>query len=155
MAGEAPPPDRPLVIERPFAVKTYDIDFAGIVSNIVFIRWLEDLRLAMLDEFFPLEPQLEKGYGPVLVRTEIDYLQPVRMFAQVVGRMWLAETGRAKWMLQAEFASAGHVVARARQIGVFVEYATMKPIPVPDHLRSSTGSGVGNARTPDDRSEET
>ena len=31
--------------EQPLPIRTYDIDFAGIVSNIVFIRWLEDLRL--------------------------------------------------------------------------------------------------------------
>jgi acyl-CoA thioester hydrolase len=35
--------------EQPLPIRTYDIDFAGIVSNIVFIRWLEDLRLALLD----------------------------------------------------------------------------------------------------------
>ena len=27
--------------EQPLPIRTYDIDFAGIVSNIVFIRWLE------------------------------------------------------------------------------------------------------------------
>ena len=35
--------------EQPLPIRTYDIDFAGIVSNIVFIRWLEDLRLALLE----------------------------------------------------------------------------------------------------------
>ena len=30
--------------EQPLAIRTYDIDFAGIVSNIVFVRWLEDLQ---------------------------------------------------------------------------------------------------------------
>jgi len=39
------PPIRPFLIEVPLPVRTYDIDFAGIVSNIVYIRWLEDLRL--------------------------------------------------------------------------------------------------------------
>ena len=40
--------------EQPLPIRTYDIDFAGIVSNIVFIRWLEDLRLALLDQTYPL-----------------------------------------------------------------------------------------------------
>ena len=40
--------------ELPLRVQTYDIDFAGIVSNIVFIRWLEDLRLGLMDEAYPL-----------------------------------------------------------------------------------------------------
>jgi len=36
--------------EQPLPIRTYDIDFAGIVSNIVFVRWLEDLRLGLLDQ---------------------------------------------------------------------------------------------------------
>ena len=40
--------------EQPLPIRTYDIDFAGIVSNIVFIRWLEDLRLGLLDQAYPL-----------------------------------------------------------------------------------------------------
>ena len=40
--------------EQPLPIRTYDIDFAGIVSNIVFVRWLEDLRLGLLDQAYPL-----------------------------------------------------------------------------------------------------
>ena len=40
--------------EQPLPIRTYDIDFAGIVSNIVFIRWLEDLRLGLMDQAYPL-----------------------------------------------------------------------------------------------------
>jgi hypothetical protein len=37
--------ERPLLtIEHTFRVMTYDIDFAGVVSNISYIRGLEDLR---------------------------------------------------------------------------------------------------------------
>jgi acyl-CoA thioester hydrolase len=31
-------------VQHEFRVNTYGIDFAGIVSNISYIRWLEDLR---------------------------------------------------------------------------------------------------------------
>ena len=31
---------RPLHVELPITVKTYDIDFLGIVSNIAYVRWL-------------------------------------------------------------------------------------------------------------------
>ena len=36
--------ERKLVAERNFEVNGYDIDAMGIVSNIVYIRWFEDLR---------------------------------------------------------------------------------------------------------------
>ncbi len=52
---------RPLEVELVLPVKTYDIDFAGIVSNIVYIRWLEDLRLEILDAYLPLQKMLEDG----------------------------------------------------------------------------------------------
>lgn len=41
--------------ETTMAVKvaTYDIDYANHVSNIVYFRWLEDLRLQLLEENFP------------------------------------------------------------------------------------------------------
>jgi acyl-CoA thioester hydrolase len=37
-----------MLVELELPIRTYDIDFAGIVSNIVYIRWLEDLRIQML-----------------------------------------------------------------------------------------------------------
>jgi acyl-CoA thioester hydrolase len=39
---------KPFEVALDLPIKTYDIDFAGIVSNIVYIRWLEDLRLKIL-----------------------------------------------------------------------------------------------------------
>lgn len=33
-----------LFIEVPLFVNTYDIDVAGHVNNIVYVRWLEDMR---------------------------------------------------------------------------------------------------------------
>ena len=69
----------PLFVELTFTVKTYDIDFAGHVSNIVYIRWLEDLRFALLEEYYPLADSMESGVAPVLTRTEIDYTSAIRL----------------------------------------------------------------------------
>ena len=70
---------RAFEVELAFNVGTYDIDFAGIVSNIVYLRWLEDLRLAMLEAHLPLEDQLAAGTTPVLLSTEIEYLRAIRL----------------------------------------------------------------------------
>lgn len=71
---------RPLEVEIPIKVKTYDIDFAGVVSNIVYIRWLEDLRLKLFDAHLPLHRQIEQGYIPVVAKTQIEYKKPVKLF---------------------------------------------------------------------------
>ncbi|MEI2691642.1 MAG: hypothetical protein V9H69_18825 [Anaerolineae bacterium] len=66
---------QPLEITLSIAVRTYDIDFASIVSNIVYIRWLEDLRLQMLAEYFPLDTAMQTmNIAPVLL-AQRDRLQ--------------------------------------------------------------------------------
>ena len=57
---------RTLNIDLPITVKTYDIDFMGIVSNISYIRWMEDLRLQFLDIHYPLQKLIAELIVPVL-----------------------------------------------------------------------------------------
>lgn len=93
---------RPLEVEIAIPVRTYDIDFVGIVSNIVYIRWLEDLRLKFLDEHWQLDKQMEQGYAPILAGTEIEYKRPIKLIDKVIGRLWVSNLGRLKWTVQAE-----------------------------------------------------
>ena len=125
-------------VEHDFRVMTYDIDFAGIVSNISYIRWLEDLRNLFAEQSLSLGEALQRGIAPALMHTEIDYLAPVRFPNTVTGRMWLAKHGRSKWELEAEFQSQAskQVVARARQIGVFVALKTFRPVRLPDEYQA-------------------
>ncbi len=118
-------------------VMTYDIDFAGIVSNISYVRWLEDLRLAVAEQRLALGDAFARGIAPVLMRTEIDYLAPVRYPDTVDGRMWMEQVGPIRWTLAAEFTSraTGRVTARARQSGVFISLATLQPIRLPKEYR--------------------
>lgn len=127
-------------ITHPFTVRTYDIDFANIVSNIVYIRWLEDLRLQMLAEFFPLDTAMQAlGIAPVLLRTEIDYKRAIRLFDEVQGRMWLEQSGRVRQMLAAEFAVDGRVHATARQTTCFIDLTSGRPVPTPEAIRALAG----------------
>jgi acyl-CoA thioester hydrolase len=124
-------------IQHTFRVMTYDIDFAGIVSNISYIRWLEDLRNLFAEQALSLGDAFQRGIAPALMHTEIDYLAPVRFPDMVIGRMWLAEHGRTTWELAAEFQSqtTGQLVARARQSGVFVALDTLRPVRLPEEYQ--------------------
>jgi acyl-CoA thioester hydrolase len=126
-------------VEHTFLVMTYDIDFAGIVSNISYIRWLEDLRNLFAAQTLSIGDALQRGIAPALMHTEIDYLAPVRFPDTLTGRMWLAEQGRSKWVLAAEFQRQGtnQIVARANQIGVFISLETLRPIRLPEEYRIS------------------
>ena len=130
-------PTKPFAITLPLPVRTYDIDFVGIVSNIVYVRWLEDLRLQVLAEYFPLDTAIhELGIAPVLLRTEIEYKQPVRLFDPVMGAMWVSSVGRARQVLQAEFTVNGELRVTARQTTCFINYETGRPVATPRGLRA-------------------
>ncbi|MFN6479952.1 thioesterase family protein [Nostoc sp. DedQUE07] len=126
---------RPLEIVLAIPVKTYDIDFMGIVSNIVYIRWLEDLRLKFLDEHWQLNQQIELGYTPILAGTEIEYKRPIKIIDRVIGRLWLSGLGRLKWTVQAEILSNNELAAVASQKGGFVSLQNNRLIPIPEELQ--------------------
>jgi len=135
---------RPLLIERPIVVRTYDIDFANIVHNIVYFRWLEDLRSEILADVLPIDEILTTGISPILTSSAIEYQWPVRIGDAVVGRMWVAELGNTRWTLAAEIVVGGRVCATARQSGYFADLKTLRPVRVPDRLREAWEKGVGS-----------
>lgn len=123
------------IVERELPVRTYDIDFAGIVSNLVFVRWLEDLRLAMMEEAYPIARALAEDVAPILLETRIAYEKPVTIADALRGRMWVAEMGRVKWRLGAEFLVGEERCASAEQTGIFIRLSTRRPIAPPLALR--------------------
>jgi acyl-CoA thioester hydrolase len=129
------PEKRPFGVRIAFHVQTYDIDFAGIVSNIVYIRWLEDLRLKLLEEHWPLDRALHDGYTPILLSTQVHYLRALKLFDAPSGTMWLSELGKARFALEAIFDLDGSLVARAAQTCAFVNSISLRPMRVPTGLR--------------------
>jgi len=126
---------QPLEVDLALPVRTYDIDFAGVVSNIVYVRWLEDLRLEILARNFPLEEQLQQGIAPVIVQTKIDYKQPIRISDSPRGKMWIEKMEMLRWTVKAEILVKGKVAALGEQMGVFVSLHNNKPIRMPERLR--------------------
>lgn len=125
------------MIALDFEVKTYDIDFAGVVSNLVYVRWLEDLRLAYLKLAMSLDDLMERQVYPTLVHTSINYRAPVRFPDEVHGVIRLVEAGSTSLTLEATFQSrkSGQLVADARQVGLLLDAKTGRPSPVPEELR--------------------
>jgi acyl-CoA thioester hydrolase len=123
------------VYEQKLPIRTYDIDFAGIVSNIVFIRWLEDLRLGLMDDAYPLVRALAEDVAPILTATRIAYRRPVTIADPLVGRMRVAALGRVRWRLAAEFAVGDAIHAEAEQAGLFMRLSTRRPVAIPEPIR--------------------
>jgi len=129
----SPPPQR-LEIQLSLRVKPYDIDVMGVVSNIVYVRWMEDLRLAMLDAFLPLDWQMAEGFIPAILNVTIDYKRPIQLHDQVVGTMWLSGLEKLRYEVTAEFRANGRLAATGRQVGCFVSLASKKPVRPPAKL---------------------
>jgi acyl-CoA thioester hydrolase len=121
-----------MLVEIDFPIRTYDIDFAGIVSNIVYIRWLEDLRLTMLAQHYrPLPEILLTGIAPILINTDISYKQQITIHDRAIGKMWIEEVGNLRCTLAAEISSTGRLAAQAKQTVVFIDLATRRPVRMP------------------------
>jgi acyl-CoA thioester hydrolase len=132
---DIPAHEQPFAVEICFPVRTYDIDFAGIVNNIVYVRWLEDLRLEMLAHHFPLDEQLNNGIAPVIVQTKIDYKQSIKISDVPIGRMWMKAMESLRWTVNATIVIDGKVAALGEQVGIFVDLQTNKPIRLPERLK--------------------
>jgi acyl-CoA thioester hydrolase len=123
-------------VELDFVVKTYDVDMAQIVHNAVYIRWLEDLRTAMLDKYHPLQKWMARDLMPVLLETRISYRRAVKLFDVVQGRMEMTRFGRVKWEMDARFTLNGELRADAHQLGCFIDMKTMRAAPIPEDIRT-------------------
>lgn len=130
--------DKPLLIELTIRVKTYDVDWVGHVNNIVYIRWLEDLRLHFLDTHFPLEPLRDQGVAPIIVSTNIHYKKGIALSDRhVQAQMWVEDLGKAAFYLGARFLVGEDVCCTAQQRGTFVDRHKMRPIRIPAQLREA------------------
>jgi acyl-CoA thioester hydrolase len=133
---------KPLEIELPLSVKTYDIDFAGIVSNIVYVRWFEDMRLAMLDRSFPLVEQLQQGFAPIILQTKIDYKQSIVLGDRPIGKMWIESLESLRWVVSAEIMTGDKISAIGQQMGIFLNLETKKPIKIPERMKQSYAAAL-------------
>ena len=127
---------RPLSVELPISVRTYDIDSAGHVSNIVYIRWLEDLRLELFEKHFSLQAFVQENITLVLASTHIEYKRSIRLFDRVTAEMWIESLTNATIKLRAEFFAEGKMTTEAWHTGVFVDLKSLKPRRVPEIVQT-------------------
>jgi acyl-CoA thioesterase FadM len=101
-------------------VRFHDVDAAGIV-------------------FFPLDsPFLERDYGLPLVHAEADFHAPIRLGQEVHVDLTLASTGTSSFRVTSRLTAAdGTPFATVRTVHVCVAPRTLRPIPLPDAMRSA------------------
>lgn len=109
---------------------TYDIDFAGHVSNISYIRWMEAGRLKLLDAAgMPVTALMDAGILPALAETRIAYKKPLFLGDTLSIEMWIAKLRHASADMAFHFyKGAGELVAVGMQKGLFIDRVHQKPV---------------------------
>lgn len=97
----------------PLVVNTYDIDVAGHVNNIVYIRWLEDLRNKLFSQIQPLEKLLKANYYPVVISSDVKYKKQIKLFDKPIGRIFFENYANGIYTLKAEILVDNYVVFTA------------------------------------------
>ncbi len=82
--------------KKEIEVNGYDIDAMGVVSNIVYIRWFEDLRTAFINQHMNYSTMINQGISPILMKTEAEYKVPVTIHDKPVGRITSLRTKRVE-----------------------------------------------------------
>ncbi|MDZ7725870.1 MAG: thioesterase family protein [candidate division KSB1 bacterium] len=127
-----------LKIEQPLKVQGYDIDVMGIVNNVVYLRWFEDLRMAFLDNMMPFSEMIAKGYSPVLVKTCIKYYKPLTIHDQPKGILTLTRLTRIRWSITIDIKTGETVHCHGEQQGAFFHLKNHKIAKIPQEFMERT-----------------
>ena len=137
------PTDRPLLVEMPIKIKGYEIDVINIVSNIVYVKWFEDLRHLFLDTYYPFEEMIkEEGISPVLRKTQVNYMHHLNIYDQPTGRVWVSALKGVRWECSFEIVTAEKIHCTGVQGGFFIHIAKQRPVAVPKRLQEAYAAAI-------------
>jgi acyl-CoA thioester hydrolase len=129
--------NRPMLTQQDIMIKAYEIDSVGIVSNIVYIKWFEDLRHVFLAKYYPYREMMQSGISPMLVKTEADYKAPLTITDMPTVRSWVSKMGKVKWEITIEVFSGDTVYCVGRQLGCFYDINNQCVTHIPERLKGA------------------
>lgn len=124
------------MIKETLPIRAYDIDAMGYVSNIVYIRWFEDLRHHFLDKYYPFERMMEDRISPVITHCEADYKHHLDIYDKPEGICRLEKWSLTKWVMKLEVFQGKKVHCSGIQKGYFIDLQTYRPAPIPKDMIS-------------------
>lgn len=110
-------------------VYSFQTDFVGHLSNIVYIQWMEIGRTKLLEAIgLPFNVLTEKGIAPVLVETSIRYKKSLYLDENVKIEIWVSELREASAVMSFNFFNQkGELAATGSQRGLFIHRDKVKP----------------------------
>jgi len=138
-AAAPPRPAEPAVVKLRQPVYTFDIDFAGVVSNIHYLKWSEIWRLEFGRRAGLAVPEMLKtGVLPLVRRQELNYHRPVRLGQSVSLEGWVERVGTSSLTLWLEMrdVATGELCCDNRQVLVMTDLRTQASVPIPPEMRA-------------------
>ena len=129
-------------LETEIRVMFFDTDAGGMVHNIAYLRFIETNRSLLAEKLgWPLHEMLNQGDCPVVVRTEIDYRRPARLWdaLQVHGELSKVERSRFWCAFRITRPSDGALMVTCRQMLVVVQLPDLKVKMLPPHWQTDFG----------------
>ncbi|HEV8323173.1 MAG TPA: thioesterase family protein [Myxococcota bacterium] len=147
--GPDTPPLSP-VHEHEIVARAEEHDGLGHVSNIVYVRWIQDAAVAhSVAAGWNEEAYRRLGAVFVVRRHEVEYLLPTYAGDRLTARTWIARwtaaTSERRTMI--ERAGDGRAVVRAATVWALVSLENGRPRAIPSGLRAAFGLEGGVAGT--------
>jgi acyl-CoA thioester hydrolase len=126
--------------ELVLVVDAQDIDILGHASNVVFVRWIQDVALAHSAAVgLDLSAYRRIGAVFVVIRHEIDYMRPAILGDAIRARTWVSDVSAAKCIRHTEIARAsdGELLAKGLTTWAFVAMDTGRPKRITPDVRAA------------------
>jgi YbgC/YbaW family acyl-CoA thioester hydrolase len=127
--GQEPPTEI-----TPIRVMFFDTDAGGVVHNIAYLRFIETNRSLLAEKLgWPLGPMMLQQHCPVVVRTEIDYRRPARLWDELIVRGHLEKFGRTRFWCSFTIVrpADNELLVTCRQMLVVVKLPELKVLRLP------------------------
>jgi acyl-CoA thioester hydrolase len=113
-----------------------DIDELGHVNNVVYLRWVQEAAAAHWHHI--ASAQLHQRYAWVVVRHEIDYLQPAFLYDEIIAYTWVGKHAGAASdrYVQLCNAASGKKLAEAKTTWCLLDAATLRPKRIEEDILS-------------------
>lgn len=112
-----------------------DLDERRHVNNLVYVRWIQKVAVA---HWRALAPDVDQtAIAWVVLRHEIDYLQPARLGDEITLRTWVGKASGLSFERHTEILRRrdGELLARARTLWCPVDAETGRPKRVGPEVR--------------------
>jgi acyl-CoA thioester hydrolase len=79
---------------HPITIKPEDIDQMGHVNNVIYLKWVQEAAIAHWNHIATDEMKQQNVW--VVIRHEIDYLQPCFLNSKLVAKTWVGQSEGAR-----------------------------------------------------------